>query len=89
MFNNGTFKAKSDIVQRLMAFKEEHDIEHESVFQIILMFCEENNLNVEEVGQEIKKDRNFSDTLREDLKFNNEAMFDDEHNDKIKEWILI
>ena len=75
--------------REIVRFKKERKISGFSIMEIILMYCEEMERDVEEVGALLKKDKNFKETLQEDLKFHNEARFEDDkkQNGSLSEWI--
>ena len=70
-----------NLFEDIFDFKNEHKIYETSIFQIVIMFCEENNYHIEEIGEELRKDKKFREMLEADLKLNNEAIF---KNDKVK-----
>ncbi len=70
-----------NLFEDIFDFKNEHEIHEISIFQIVIMFCEENSYHIEEIGEELRKDKKFRAMLEADLKLNNEAIF---LNDKVK-----
>ena len=80
-------KAKSSMFKEILAFKKERKIQGYSILQVIMMYCEENDLDVEEVGDMLKKDKSFRESFQEDLQYNHEATFSGEKQSNISEWI--
>jgi len=79
---------KKKMFDRILQFKKERRVEGVSIMELILIFCEEYDLDVDEVGYLLKEDKNFRETMKEDLKFNNEATFENEdRKSKISEWV--
>ncbi|MCK5537934.1 MAG: hypothetical protein KAI79_13995 [Bacteroidales bacterium] len=69
-----------------MAFKEKRRITDESLQGIIIMYCEEYDMDIDEVGQDIKKDKKFAEALKYDLINRNQARFEDQIAD-VTAWI--
>lgn len=80
-------KAKGDMFKEILKFKKEREIKGYSILEVVMMFCSELDKDIDEVGELLKKDKNFRETLKEDLQFNNEAVFSDEKKPNISEWI--
>ena len=59
----------------ILEFKKDKNIQGQSLFQVIVMFCEINQYEEEEIGALLRKDKKFRTLLQEDLKMNNEAYF--------------
>ena len=78
---------KGDLFKEMMEYKKDRDIQGYSMFQILLMFCEHHEYDVEEVGEVLKKDRNFKNMLKEDLKLHNEAYFKNDIENSLTDWI--
>lgn len=85
--------AKGDLFKDIQNFKRDHDITGYSLFQIILIYCEHHELEIDEVGEILKKDTAFKNMFKEDLKFHNEAYFkndkdkDQEKSTTLTDWI--
>jgi hypothetical protein len=79
---------KKKMFDRILQFKKERNVKNSSIMELVLVFCEEYDLDVEEVGYLLKEDKNFRETMKEDLKFNNEAYFQNEDKtSRMSEWI--
>lgn len=81
------WKGKSSMFKEILNFKKERNITGYSIMQVILMYCEENDVDPEEVGELLKKDKDFKESFTEDLIYNNEAKFEDKKSNPISEWI--
>ena len=80
-------KSKSDMFNKILKFKKERKIQGYSIFQVVMMYCEELDEDIDEVGELLKKDKAFLTTLKEDMKFNNEATFKGDPVNKNAEWL--
>jgi len=81
-------KDGSELFKEILQFKKEKNIRGFSILETILLFCEEKERDVEEVGELLKKDKSFKITFQEDLKFNHEARFSEKASVlNISEWI--
>ena len=80
-------RAKSDMFKEILSFKKDREISGYSILQVVMMYCDEMDKDIEEVGELLKKDKTFRETMREDLKFNNEAVFKDDKINKNAEWL--
>jgi len=80
-------KAKGVMFNEILEFKHQRGIKGYSILEVVMMFCEELDKDIDEVGELLKKDKNFRETLKEDLQFNNEAVFSDEKKSSVSEWI--
>jgi len=78
---------KVSMFRDILEFKKERGINGYSIMEVIMMYCDELDKDIDEVGALLKKDKNFVATLQEDLKFNNEAKFEDDKKSTISEWI--
>ena len=71
-------------------FIVERKVKDQSLFQIVIMYCEEHELEIEEVGFKLKKYKVFREALEADLVFHNEAVFKTaEKKTDVSEWIGI
>lgn len=78
-----------DLFKEIVAFKKEKKITDFSLMEIIILYCEEEEIDIVEAGEILKKDKSFRETLKEDLKLHHEAVFDDDHKYKSNaEWII-
>lgn len=76
-----------NLFEDVFKFKELHNIHDYSIFQIVIMFCDEHRYHVEEIGEELRKDKKFRLMLEADLKYNHEAIFvGDKKVDNLKDW---
>lgn len=74
--------------REIVKFKNDRNIKDFSIMEIVLMYCEEMDKDIDDVGELLKKDKSFKETLQQDLKFNNEAKFeDDKKHNKMSEWL--
>jgi hypothetical protein len=80
-------ESKGAMFKEIMAFKKERDIKGYSILQVVMMYCEEMEKDIDEVGELLKKDKSFRETFQEDLKFNHEAVFSGEKKVKMSEWL--
>ena len=80
-------KAKGGMFTEILTFKKERGISGFSILEVVMMFCEELDRDVDEVGEMLKKDKNFRETLREDLQFNHQAVFSEQTKTNMSEWI--
>ena len=76
-----------DIFNDIMDFKDDNNITKISIFQLIIGFCDENDYDIEEIGELVKKNKQFRNILKEDLKLHNEAYFGDEVKNPLGDWI--
>ncbi len=79
--------AKGTQFKEILQFKKDRDISGYSILQVVMMYCEELDRDIDEVGEFLKKDKSFRETLKEDLQYNFEAKFSDEKKSSISEWI--
>jgi len=81
-------KSGNAMFQEIVKFKNEREITGYSIMEVVLMYCEELDEDIDEVGELLKKDKNFRETLKEDLKFHNQATFGEEKKQsKMSEWL--
>lgn len=79
-----------NLFKDILKFKKDKNIQGQSLFQVIVMFCEINQYEEEEIGELLRKDKKFRALLQEDLKMNNEAYFKTDKNTKANnmgDWI--
>jgi len=80
--------ANGTMFREIIEFKKERNLYGYSIMEVVMMFCEELDKDVEEVGEALKKDKSFRETFKEDLKFNNQARFEGEtKKTQLDEWI--
>lgn len=58
-----------------MAFKKERNVTETSIMELVVMYSEENELSIEDVGDELRKDKTFVKMFQQDLVHNHEAVF--------------
>ena len=74
--------------REIVQFKRDRNITGFSIMQVVLMYCDEMDKDIDEVGDLLRKDKSFKETLQADLKFNHEAKFeDDKKYNKMSEWL--
>ena len=77
-----------DLFKDITEFKQKHDIQQISIFQLMLVFCEENNYDIEEIGDIVRTNKQFRNLLEADLKMNHEAFFkNDTKATNLGDWI--
>ena len=76
-----------DLFNDVFEFKKQHGIQGYSIFQVILMFCDEHDYHVEEIGDMLRVNKQFREMIKADLKLNNEAIFsDDKKISALNDW---
>ena len=83
---NNIMYSGENLFKDILEFKKINDINGYSLFQLVLLFCNENNYEEEEIGALLKKDKSFRNLLEEDLKLNNEAQFKTIDDNKNMDW---
>jgi len=72
----------------VFAFKKKHNVQQISIFQLILLFCAENDYHVEEIGDMLRTNKSFREMIKADLKLNNEAIFkEDKKVNNLADWV--
>jgi hypothetical protein len=62
---------ENDIIEDILKYRKDKDLEDYSLSEVIIDFCESNNLDIEDVGAKLKSNRDFIRTLLEDCIKNN------------------
>jgi len=78
---------QGELYNEIISFKKKNDLKGYSLLEVIMIFCDELDEDIDEIGELLKKDKKFVESLKGDLKFNNEAVFEGETRDNIGEWI--
>lgn len=86
MWENMTGNA---MFKEILSFKKERKIVGYSIMEVVIMYCEELDKDIEEVGALLKKDKAFVGTMQEDLRFHNEATFKEDTKSRktMSEWL--
>lgn len=81
------YKTKgSSAFKKVQEFKREKGVTGVSIMQLILLYCEENEIDEGEFGEDLKNDKNFRDMFKADLIYNHEARFHEPRTNNISEW---
>ena len=88
--NTKPYTGGKNLFKDILEFKKNKNIQGQSLFQVIIMFCEMNQYEEEEIGDLLRRDKKFRTLLQEDLKMNNEAYFKSDKSTKsnnMGDWI--
>lgn len=79
----------STAFKKVQEFKQKLDIQNHSMMELILLYCQVNNKDPGEFGEELKRDKNFREMFKADLIHHHEARFDGTKKDEINEWVQL
>lgn len=77
----------SSAFKKVQAFKRENAVTEHSMLQLIILYCEENEIDPQEFGEELKRDKNFREMFKADLLFHHEAKFTGTKKNSVAEWV--
>ena len=78
---------KGDLFKEVLEYKRDKEIQGYSMFQVLIMFCDHHDYDVDEIGEILKKDSNFKNMFKEDLKLHHEAYFKNDIKNSLSDWI--
>lgn len=63
------------LFNQILSYKKTKGISDHSIMELVVSYAEAHELDVEEIGEELKKDKTFVKMFQQDLIRNNEARF--------------
>ncbi len=64
------------IFDKIQRYEKDHNLGELSIMELVTTYIDENDLELEDVADELKKDKHFTKLFQSDLIDNNEATFE-------------